>query len=121
MDFDTTAQNFMQTAITNRLEFIGSKIAQNAINYSLKGRKGMAIYDYNGKKNICGPRIREARKRRKLTQTELAAKVQTEGLMLDRDSLCRIEGGYRFVSDFELKIFAEILGVSILWLLTGHD
>ena len=31
--------------------------------------------------------------------------------------ISRIEIGTRFVSDFELKIFAEVLGVSVQWLL----
>lgn len=31
--------------------------------------------------------------------------------------ISRIEIGTRFVSDFELKIFAEVLGVSVNWLL----
>ena len=35
----------------------------------------MKIYDYNGKKNISGNRIREVRLRRRLTQEELAEKM----------------------------------------------
>ena len=34
------------------------------------------IYDYNGKKNICGERVHEARCRLRLTQSDLAAKLQ---------------------------------------------
>ena len=34
-----------------------------------------------------------------------------------RDSISRIEIGTRFVPDFELKIFAEVLDVSVQWLL----
>ena len=55
----------------------------------------MKIYDYNGKKNICGDRLREARVIQRLRQEDLA----------------------RFVSDFELKVFAKVLGVSVDWLL----
>lgn len=40
-----------------------------------------------------------------------------QGTNLERDSISRIEIGTRFVSDFELKIFAEVLGVSVNWLL----
>ena len=32
---------------------------------------------------------------------------------MEQDSISRIEIGTRFVSDFELKIFAEVLGVSV--------
>ena len=74
----------------------------------------MKIYDYNGKKNICGDRLREVRR---LRQEDLAAQIQLKGINMERDSISRIEIGTRFVSDFELKIFAEVLGVSVNWLL----
>ncbi|MEA5041403.1 MAG: helix-turn-helix transcriptional regulator [Oscillibacter ruminantium] len=79
----------------------------------------MKIYDYHGKKNICGDKIREARIKRRMTQAELAAKAQIEGMALERDSISRIEIGTRFVSDFELVVFSKILGVSLDWL-TGR-
>ena len=77
----------------------------------------MKIYDYHGKKNICGDRLREARVVRRLRQEDLAAKIQIEGVIMERDSISRIEIGTRFVSDFELMIFAKVLGVSVTWLL----
>ena len=46
----------------------------------------MKIYDYNGKKNICGERIREARLKQRLSQSDLAARVQVEGVIMERDS-----------------------------------
>ena len=81
----------------------------------------MKIYDYNVKKNISGNRIREVRLRRRLTQEELAAKMQLEGVLLERDSVSRIEIGTRFVSDYELLVFAEVLGVPANWLLSGEE
>lgn len=77
----------------------------------------MKIYDYHGKKNICGDRLREARVVRRLRQEDLAAKIQIEGVIMERDSISRIEIGTRFVSDFELMIIAKMLGVSVNWLL----
>ena len=77
----------------------------------------MKIYDYNGKKNICGERVRQARVIKRLRQEDLAAKIQTQGVNMERDSISRIEIRTRFVSDFELKIFAKVLGVSVDWLL----
>lgn len=68
-----------------------------------RDRKAMKIYDYNGKKNICGDRLREARVIQRLRQEDLAAKIQTEGVNMERDSISRIEIGTRFVSDFELN------------------
>lgn len=78
----------------------------------------MKIYDFNGKKNICGDKIRQARQRRRLSQSELAAQLQVAGVIIERDSVSRIESGSRFVADYELKILAEILRVDVLWLLT---
>lgn len=77
----------------------------------------MKIYDYDGKKNICGDRLREARVVQRLRQEDLAARIQIKGINMDRDSISRIEIGTRFVSDFELKVFSEVLGVSVNWLL----
>ena len=77
----------------------------------------MKIYDYNGKKNICGTRIQQARRKLHLTQSEFAAKLQVEGIILERDSISRIEIGTRFVADYELREIAKILKVSVDWLL----
>ena len=78
---------------------------------------GMKIYDYNGKKNISGDRIREARQKKRLSQTDLAARMQVQGVLIERDSISRIEIGTRFVPDYELPVFAQVLGVSVSWLL----
>ena len=77
----------------------------------------MKIYDYNGKKNICGDRVHEARCRHRMTQSDLAAKLQLAGIIMERDSVSRIEIGTRFVADYELKVLSEILKVSVGWLL----
>lgn len=76
----------------------------------------MKIHDYKGKKNLCGDRIREGRARAKISQSDLAAKLQIRGIILERDSISRMEIGTRFVTDYELKNIAEILGVTMDWL-----
>ena len=43
----------------------------------------MKIYDYNGKKNICGDRLREARVVRRLRQEDLAAQIQLKGINME--------------------------------------
>ncbi len=73
----------------------------------------MKIYTYQGRKNLCGEKIREARVKSRLSQSELAAKVQTEGVTLERDSISRIENGTRFIADYELKVFAKVLNVKV--------
>ena len=77
----------------------------------------MKIYDFNGKKNICGARVKEARNRLGLSQIDLAARLQVEGVAIERDSVSRIEIGTRFVADYELVILARVLGVSVTYLL----
>ena len=72
----------------------------------------MKIYDYNGRKNLCGDRVREARARRKITQADLAARLQVAGIIMERDSVSRIEIGTRFVTDYELVCFCRALGVT---------
>ena len=77
----------------------------------------MKIYDFNGSKNICGQRLKEARKTLKLSQEELAARLQVEGVNIERDSVSRIEIGTRFVADYELLILCKILNVTPAYLL----
>lgn len=77
----------------------------------------MKIYDYNGKKNVCGDRIHEARCKLRLTQSDLAAQLQVSGITLERDSISRIEIGTRFVADYELRELSRVLKVSVNWLL----
>lgn len=80
----------------------------------------MKIYDYKGRKNLCGDCVKEARARRKITQEDLAARLQIEGVTMERDSVSRIEIGTRFVTDYELVVLSRVLGVSMEWL-TGQD
>lgn len=77
----------------------------------------MKIYDFNGKKNICGERVKAARKKLNLSQEDLAAKLQLEGVIIERDSVSRIEIGTRFVADYEILILSKILKVTPEYLL----
>ena len=81
----------------------------------------MKIYDYNGKKNCCGDRVREARQKLRLSQSDLAARLQIAGVIIERDSISRVEIGLRFVPDYELPVYAQVLGVSAVWLLGLED
>lgn len=76
----------------------------------------MKIYNYRGKKNVSGDRIREARLKQRLTQEDLAAKLQIEGVIMERDSVSRMEIGTRFVTDYELMVLSKVLGTSLQWL-----
>ena len=81
----------------------------------------MKIYDYNGRKNICGDRVREARQKQRLSQNDLAAKLQINGIILERDSISRIESGTRFVADYELLVLSKVLKIELSWLLSADD
>lgn len=76
----------------------------------------MKIYNYHGIKNVCGDRVRMARLQKRLTQEDLAAKLQIEGVIMERDSISRIEIGTRFVTDYELMILSKVLDASMQWL-----
>ena len=77
----------------------------------------MKIYDFDGKKNICGKRVKEARKKLGLSQDDLAARLQVSGVIIERNSISRIESGARFVADYELLALSNILKVSPSYLL----
>ena len=78
----------------------------------------MKVVRYNGRRNISGEQIREARFRLRLSQAQLAARMQTEGVPIEQDAISRIESGERLVQDFELKALAKCLRVTVDWLLT---
>ena len=80
----------------------------------------MKANNFEGKRNISGERVRECRIKHHWSQADLAAKVQTEGVILEQDAISRIELGSRMVQDYELWALAEVQGVSSGWLLTGN-
>ena len=69
--------------------------------------------------NLCGEKIKEYRLAypTKLSQRALADKMQLIGIDLDKNAIQRIECGKRFVTDIELKAFADVFGVSVADLL----
>ena len=77
----------------------------------------MKIYDFAGAKNIYGSRIHQARAALRLSQAELAARMQVNGVTIEREAISKIETGDRFVTDYELMVFAKVLGVSMEWLI----
>lgn len=68
-----------------------------------------------GRNNICGENIRKFRLGypTRLSQRALADKLQLIGIDVDKNAIQRIECGKRFVTDIELKAFAEIFGVTL--------
>lgn len=67
----------------------------------------------NGLNNICGKNIMVLRKNLKLSQRQLAEKMQLIGIDIDKNAIQRIECGKRFVTDIEIVAFADIFNISI--------
>ena len=76
----------------------------------------MRVYEYEGKRTISGERIHQRRTTLRLSQADLAARMQVRGVTIEREAISKIETGDRFVTDYEFIIFAEVLGVSMEWL-----
>ena len=70
-----------------------------------------------GDRNIVGARVTEAQLALGMKQNELLAKLQTAGIEISTPALSLLEGQKRPVSDIELNALADILKVSVDWLL----
>lgn len=70
-----------------------------------------------GNRNIIGARVTEARNNIGMKQIELLARLQTAGIDISTPALSLLEGQKRPVSDIELNALADILDVSVDWLL----
>ena len=70
-----------------------------------------------GDRNIIGARVTLARKERNIKQIELLTKLQLKGIELSVPALSLLEGQKRPVSDIELNAIADVLNVSVDWLL----
>lgn len=82
----------------------------------------MKIINLDGRRNVSGERVRQMRTTKKrMTQADLAAKVQTTGVILEQDAISRIESGSRMVQDYELRALAEVLGVTSDWLMDEEE
>lgn len=81
----------------------------------------MRLLTLDGKCNICGERVRLAREAHKLSQEDLAAKIQLNGHSLTQKAISRTERGLRIVPDYELPLLADALHVNPLWLLGLTD
>lgn len=66
----------------------------------------------DGKNNICGGNIAKIRKSLKISQRELADRLQIAGLDVDKNAIQRIEAGKRFVTDIELITLSKVLNKS---------
>ena len=64
-----------------------------------------------------GQRIKQLRRQKNMTQAELAELL---GYTTD-STICHIEKGDHDLTQSKIKKFAEVLGVSPMWLITGNN
>ena len=69
-----------------------------------------------GDRNIIGKRVEQKRKSIGMKQKDLLTKLQIKGVDINASGLSKLEGQIRYVTDFELVALADVLGVSIDWL-----
>jgi transcriptional regulator with XRE-family HTH domain len=74
-----------------------------------------------GTRNLVGARVESARKKQGMKQKELLAQLQVSGVDMNASGLSKLEGQIRFVTDVELVALADILNVSVDWLLGRED
>lgn len=70
-----------------------------------------------GNRNIVGAKVEQQRKSMGMKQKDLLTQLQINGIDLNASGLSKLEGQLRYVTDFELKALAKVLGVTINWLL----
>ena len=67
---------------------------------------------YNENSNIISAKLRKLRKKSKLSQEELAARMQLLGIDITQPLISKIERNQRFVKDYEFVAICKILNVS---------
>ena len=77
----------------------------------------MKLYVPEERCNICGKRLKEARKRLDMSQETLAVKLQLVGCNITQKAISRIENGKQVVTDFEVRYLAEVLDITVYELL----
>ena len=86
----------------------------------LYGCKEVLRLDLNYERRL-GQNIRRLRMERKLSQEEVAAKLQLRGCDITRSAVAKIEAGCRHIYSDEIKLIKEILKVSFDELFVEYD
>ena len=72
----------------------------------------------SGPRNQIGRRVRSARLRcsPQVSQDDLAGRLASRGIVIDRTAISRIENQSRYLMDYEITAIARSLKVSVAWL-----
>ena len=66
-----------------------------------------------GRNNVIGLTIARRRKELHISQRELADRLNTIGLAIDKNAVQRLESGQRFVTDLEMLYLAQVFDVTL--------
>lgn len=66
---------------------------------------------FGGNKNVIGKRLSVLRKEKGITQSDLAARMQTLNVNIDQQMISKIEKNQRQITDYELACFCKCLSV----------
>lgn len=66
---------------------------------------------FGGNKNVIGKQLSEIRKEKGITQSDLAARMQTLNVNIDQQMISKIEKNQRQVTDYELACFCRCLNI----------
>lgn len=66
----------------------------------------------DGLNNVCGKNIAKYRTALKISQRQLADKMQLVGIDIDKNAIQRIECGKRFVTDIEIIAFVKVFNIT---------
>lgn len=75
----------------------------------------------SGEKNLISQRLIALRKAHNLSQRDLSQKLQLAGYDMDKNVITRIETNKRYVTDIEIRAFANVFGVSYDYLIDGKE
>lgn len=73
----------------------------------------------NGGKNWVGASVAQLRKKKGLSQNDLAVQLQKHGVDIGKNAIQLMEHGNRSIRDMELYLIANVLEISIADLFTG--
>lgn len=74
-----------------------------------------------GTRNVAGERVEQRRKAIGMKQKDLLTQLQVRGIDLNASGLSKLEGQLRSINDYELVALADVLGVTINWLVGQED
>lgn len=74
-----------------------------------------------GEKNLVAKQLIRLRYKHNMSQRQLAYQLQLMGYDIDKNVITRIETNKRYVTDVELKAFAELFQVSYNYLIDGEE